>query len=217
MKRLYFVMACIISSAHLYSESNLEYLNRILNFSVANIKISDNSSQLEIYDRLANHMKLYDKYMNNITDAISYFKSEESYLDNMMEITGRIRELQLSKSGLLSPDDIKIIDNEIMLLLDEFISILKNANFNSIYYFKDILSQNMLDDFFYGKAFNDIAYTDSVMQYLSNRRSLIGSSIRRLEMSQKNGTLNTSFSSESGEIKKEHLLFLIKIFNIKTN
>lgn len=162
-------------------------------------------------------MKRFEKYAGNISDAISYYKLEDSYLNDLAGLTQRIRELLVSKGdSLLSPDDKKIIDGEIMELSDEFIGIIKNANYNSIYYFKDILSKNILDGFFFGKVFTDLNEVDKISSYLINENSKIGAKISVLEIRQKNISPDAFLSSGSGEIMRDHLLFLIRIFNIGT-
>jgi flagellin-like hook-associated protein FlgL len=161
-------------------------------------------------------MKWFEKYADSVSDAISFYRLEDSYLDDLIGLTQKIRDLLVSKgNSLLSLDDKKIIDVEIMQISDEFISILKNANYNSMYYFNDILSENILDGFFYGKAFNDLSEVDKVIEYLISERSKTGAMLSRFEIMQRNSTPNSFLSSVSGEVMKDHLIFLLRIFNVK--
>jgi flagellin len=106
-------------------------------------KAADDASGLSISQKMRAQIRGLDQASRNIQDAVSLIQTGESALDEIGDITHRMRELSVQAANdTLTNDDRDKIQNEINTLKDEINSIANNTEFNNIQLLNGIIAND---------------------------------------------------------------------------
>lgn len=92
----------------------------------------DNPNSLASSEKMRIQIRGLQMAQKNAQDGISMLQTVDSALDNVTLALQRIRELVVQSGGVTSPDDKKVIQEEINQMIEGLDSIVNNSEFNGI-------------------------------------------------------------------------------------
>lgn len=100
-------------------------------------KAADGPNEITKSERMRLQIRGMQMAQKNLQDGVSMMQTADGALSSLSSITNRIRELIVqSGSGANSPEDKKVIQNEISQMVDGYDEIVKNTEFNGVQLFK---------------------------------------------------------------------------------
>lgn len=121
---------------------NASALNRIS----TGVKINsskDNPSKIGLSEGLRLQLRSLEVAERNVQDGVSMLQTFDGVLGTVNETLSRIRELTVKSGGVISEDDLNIIQNEINQLNEHIDTTVNNAEFNQV---KLLNSDKVLDN-----------------------------------------------------------------------
>jgi len=240
--RIIIIILIFLQSINSYSNSSLNYLNRILGLrekdTDKNLErlsggvylLKDDPANYSIYSKLEAQIREIDKRIGNNRDMISYYKYMESVLYGMNESLQKIRELLIQKDNVIfTQSDKVLIDSQIELYYEQINYDLREAEFNKVKIFNKLLNSNDFKNYFDNEKYYNLSNIDMLLDFIIRETSKTGALINRLEfqnegdaVKNENGIAfksggDTDYSSEIGDLKKNSILFFANILLLLKN
>jgi flagellin-like hook-associated protein FlgL len=216
------------------------FLNRILNNNQAEIsknyerlssgyiRLQDDPANFAIYEKMEAQIREMDKRVNNNKDMISYYTCMDATLSALTESLQRVRELLVQKSDIIYADsDRAVIDNEIRHCYQEIMYELKEAEFNKVKLFTDLLSNKEFINYFDDKKYYDFKNVDNLLNFIITERGTVGAYSSRLESQIKGQAVyrenatrfksqgDIDYSGEISNLRRNNVLILANILLLK--
>ncbi len=243
MKILLLLLLILLIYLPVYSQSisSLDYLNRILSETDTEIQksiarlssgvflLTDDPAAAAIFEALEGHIRGLAAYIRNTEDLISYYRTKEGFITNIIDTLQRIRELIIRMSGgIMGPFEQEIIRNEIDHHYDSIIKTLTWAEFNTNPMFPDLFDNENIMQWFKTPRFYLMSSVDNMLNFFIFLRSEIGAtvnalesrttqlSIEKLNAEDYESTGDTDYAFEISRLRRNQIIFLSNIFLLKT-
>ncbi len=187
--------------------------------------LADDPANYAIYEKLTANLKQLERIIANYTDITSYYRSAEGYLETMIDLLQRIRELALQKTNAIFSDfERGIIDSEIEQTYEHILFVLKNADFNKKNIFGVLLEDEEIKSRFQKKEYYQLANIDNLLIFFIRQRSIYGVKMKLLEYQIQGKSLekenmagfrstvhDIDYSSEISQFRRNHLLLIVNL------
>lgn len=239
-KKALLILVSIVLCQTLPAEKPLSYLNLILSsteknldknykrISAGNNLLPDDPTKYTIYEKLKAHIRELEATISNHSDMISYYRVAEHYLKQIIDLLQKIRELLVKRSNFIYVGEAQeYIDLEINQYYQQILFTLKNAEFNTIRIFEDLLADDILQARFKGEEYFQLSNVDRLLSFFIRQRTLFGTLIKTLYSRNRGLALEAEnlkgfqsslwhidISEEISRFKKHHLLFIINLLLI---
>jgi flagellin-like hook-associated protein FlgL len=221
----------------LRAEESLSFLNRILSSEEGRLNKSykrlssgtrllpDDPANYALYEKLKAHITALEAIIFSQKDMVSYYRTVDGFLEQIIDSLQRIRELLLKRSGVLySGDNSEYVDLEIDQFYDHILYTLQNAEFNKKRIFEELLSDDRIRARFRHEPYYELGSVDRLLSFFIAQRTAVGASTRSLEsrtrsLSVESENLSDFRSSvwdidigeEMQQLKLHHLLFVVNL------
>ncbi len=219
--------------------ASLTFLNDILDgaqsastksserLSSGRILLADDPANSAVYAELEGQVRAIRAEIGNEADMLSYYRFMDAILGNLTDIAQRIRELLVQRSnGLLDSAALDAIDGEIGELYDEMGQTLRDAEFNRVKVFADLVDPPR-QAFFRDSKHYDLGAVGDMLDLLIGDRSAIGAKVEALGFTmsgRESESLNaesalsqgdTDFAKEIVELERSQLLVLADLLMLR--
>ena len=237
VKAALLLLLLIIASDELAAQDARSFLNRILSLEETELNKShqrlasgtrllpDDPANHVIYEKLRAHINSLEGQISNQNDLISYYRTVDGFLSEIIESLQRIRELVLNRSSFLySGESGEYVDLETEQFYDHILYTLRNAEFNKLRIFEEFLSDGLIKNRFQSKSYYKLDNVDRLLSVFIAQRTTAGTTIRALESRIRSsrveaenlaGFQSTIWDVDIGEerqrLKRHHLLFIVNM------
>ena len=237
LKKTFLMILLFLLANLIFIDASPDYLNSILQstentidknykrLSSAARLLVDDPANYAIYEKLSANIRQLEKEISNNSDMISYYQSAEGYLENIIHVLQRIRELSLQKlNGILSDFNKNIICSEINQQYEQILFVLKNADFNKKNIFRSLLEDEEIKRWFQKEKYYKLSNIDNLLSFFIQQRSIYGAKMKSLEFQnrgksiEKENTANfrsnvhdINYATELSKLRKNHLLLTINL------
>ncbi len=218
----YTYLNCILQNNTISADKNLKRLSSGIQL------LTDDPAYKAIYEKLESQMRALDSMVTGQQDMINYYTYEEAVLANVTESLNRIRELALQMGNSLLGDTEKdIIRSEMRQHYEQVLYELRTAQFNTKPLFSELLKDPVVTSRLNSPDFYTLGSIDTLLQFILQRRVLLGSWSNRLRHQIKGDMINqentaefqshgdTDYGRELSEFKRNQLLLLINVLMLK--
>ncbi len=237
LRKTFLMILLFLLAKSIFIGASPNYLNSILQstentidknynrLSSATRLLVDDPANYAIYEKLTANIRQLEKEISNNSDMISYYKSAEGYLENIIDVLQRIRELSLQKSnGILSDFDKDIINFEINHQYEQILFVLKNADFNKKNIFRSLLEDEEIKRWFRKEEYYQLSNIDNLLFFFIRQRSIYGAKMKSLEYQNQGKSIekenmacfssnihDINYADELSKLRRNHLLLTMNL------